>query len=182
MLSLITTGPPNYTQPTQIPHSYHNHHLPIQNSTQNHLHTLFTQLLVLSSLSVACSTTWQVHTAVRECHCSDKVKIRVKNTQLPSQAELNLHSISHFFMKRPGFQAAVSYATTIIALRSVSARTVEHEGFFSPCLYLIPQFRPGENQRGKGEGPREGERGRVPGRRSTCCGFPEVLGLFRAEL
>lgn len=35
---------------------------------------------------------------------------------------------------------------------------------------------------GKGEGPREGERGRVPWRRSRCCGFPEVLGLPRAEL
>ena len=53
LLSLITTGTPNYRQPTQIRHSYHNHHLPIQNSSQNHLHTLFTQLLVLSSLSVA---------------------------------------------------------------------------------------------------------------------------------
>ena len=54
-----------------------------------------------------------------------------------------------------------------------------------PCLHLRPQLRPGENQRGKGEGPLEGERGRVPGRtcrRSGCCGFPEVLGLFRAEL
>ena len=27
----------------------------------------------------------------------------------------------------------------------------------------------------------KGERGRVPGRRSRCCGFPEVLGLSRAE-
>ena len=53
--------------------------------------------------------------------------------------------------------------------------------FFAPCLYLRPQFRPGENQRGKGEGPLEGERGRVPGRRSRCCGFAEVLGFFRAE-
>ena len=58
---------------------------------------------------------------------------------------------------------------------------VEHEGFFAPCLYLRPQFRPGENQRGKGEGPLEGERGRVPGRRSTCCGFAEVMGFSRAE-
>ena len=57
LLSLITTGPPNYRQPTQIRHSYHNHHLPIQNSSQNHLHTLFTQLPVLSSLSIAWSTT-----------------------------------------------------------------------------------------------------------------------------
>ena len=31
------------------------------------------------------------------------------------------------------------------------SKTVEHEGFFAPCLYLIPQFRPGENQMGKGE-------------------------------
>ena len=50
------------------------------------------------------------------------------------------------------------------------------------CLYLRPQFRPGENQRGKGEGPLEGERGRVPWRRSRCCRFAEVLGFFRAEL
>ena len=54
--------------------------------------------------------------------------------------------------------------------------------FFAPYLYLRPKFRPGENQRGKGEGPWEGERGRVPGRRSRCCGFAEVLGLLRAEL
>ena len=52
----------------------------------------------------------------------------------------------------------------------------------APCLYLRPQFQQRENQRGKGEGPREGERGRVPGRRSRCCGFAEVLGFSRAEL
>ena len=51
----------------------------------------------------------------------------------------------------------------------------------APCLYVRPQFRPWENQREKGEGPLEGERGRVPGRRSTCCGFPEVLGFSRAQ-
>ena len=53
LLSLITTGPPNYRQPTQIHHSYHNHHLSIQNSTQNHFYTRFTQVLVRSSLSIA---------------------------------------------------------------------------------------------------------------------------------
>ena len=78
VLSLITTGPPNYRQPTQIPHSYHNHHLPIQNLTQNHLHTLFTQLLLLSSLSVAWSTTVLLHStfaysaATAKCFYSSK--------------------------------------------------------------------------------------------------------------
>jgi len=36
----------------------------------------------------------------------------------------------------------------------------------------------------KGKGGRPG-RGRIPrrtGRRARCCGFAEVLGLFRAEL
>ena len=61
LLSLITTGAPNYRQPTQIRHSYYNHHLSIQNSTQNHSHTLFTQLLVLSSLSVA----WHLYSMYR---------------------------------------------------------------------------------------------------------------------
>ena len=53
VLSLITTGAPNYRQTTQIHHSYHNHHLSMQNSTQNHSLTLFTHVLVLSSLSIA---------------------------------------------------------------------------------------------------------------------------------
>ena len=79
----------------------------------------------------------------------------------------------------------VIYILNIIHIMNIiNPKTVEHRVFFAPCLYLRPQFRPRENQRGKGEGPLEGERGRVPGRtcrRSGCCGFPEVLGLFRAD-
>ena len=59
----------------------------------------------------------------------------------------------------------------------------EHKAFFAPCLYLIPQFRPGENQMGKGEvwgaGGSQGELGKGPGvvDSTRCWGFPEQTFL-----
>ena len=56
----------------------------------------------------------------------------------------------------------------------------EHQDdVFKPCLYLRPQFRHGENQRGKGEGQQgggfQGELGEGPGVADLqrCWGCPE---------
>jgi len=51
----------------------------------------------------------------------------------------------------------------------------------SPALHISAS----KIKRKRGKGEEGGGRERVPGRtgrRSRCCGFPEVLGFFRAEL